>query len=418
MDTRANTFPLFDSLRAIGCLGVIVGHAAAFGDMVPPGSAIEPYVEQAPVVLMLFFFVSGFLLYRPFVAARLGGRPQPSFLAYGWRRLLRLLPAYWVALVLITLWLGSNSHIHSSQPPPSVFSFDGILLYFGFAQTYTRESFSGGLPQAWTLNVEAVYYALLPAFVALMAWWAPRRKGPPTIRRDLIAVAVLIASTYVYIAVILLTGKGPGTGSLPFLSWIPGFLDFIALGMGLAVLSVAARSRPEMTRAERFVDRFPGILWIVAAVAFWIVSTQIGLYGTPAADETTAQGLGRHALYALIGVCIALPAVFGDPHRGFVRKRILGNRALLHFGLVSYGVYVWHVAIIVQLDRWGWGDHTLIHPYVHWLVPAVLLAWLAGSLSYYLLERPVLSLKRLVPRGPATRDQPGAVSAPAVPPAV
>ena len=417
MNARADRFPHFDSLRAIGCLGVIVGHCAAFGDMVPPGAAIEPYIEQAPAVLMLFFFVSGFLLYRPFVAARLSGRPQPSFLAYAWRRVLRILPAYWVALVLITLWLGSNPHIQSSQPPPSVFSLDGVFLYFGFAQTYTRESFAGGLPQAWTLNVEAVYYALLPAFVAFMAWWAPRRKGPLTIRRDLLAVGVLIAATYVYIAVILRAGAGPGTGSLPFLSWIPGFLDFIALGMGLAVLSVAAHSRSEPTRAERFIDRWPGVFWIIAAIAFWVVSTQIGLYGTPAAEETTLQGLGRHALYAVIGICIALPAVFGDPRRGLVRK-ILGARPLAHFGLVSYGVYVWHVAIIVQLDRWGWGDHTIIHPYVHWLVPAILLSWLAGSLSYYLVERPVLSLKRLVPAGPVTRDQPGAVSAPAVPPAV
>ena len=417
MDTRAERFPLFDSLRAIGCLGVIVGHAAAFGDMVPKGSAIEPYVQQAPVVLMLFFFVSGFLLYRPFVAARLAGRPRPSLRAYWWRRLLRILPAYWAALLLITLWLGSNPHIQSSAEPTEVFSLEGVLLYFGFAQTYTTESFPGGLPQAWTLNVEAVYYAALPAFVAFMAWWAPLRTGAPTIRRDLLAVGALIATTYVYIAVILLAGAGPGTGSLPFLSWIPGFLDYIALGMGLAVVSVMAEKRSHMTRVERFIDRWPGVFWLVAAVAFWVVSTQIGLYGTPAADVSTVQGLGRHAIYALIGLCVVLPAVFGDPRRGLVR-RILGNRALLHFGLVSYGVYVWHVAIIVQLDRWGWGDDTLIHPYVHWLGPAVLLSWLAGTLSYYLLERPVLSLKRLVPSGPATRDQPGAVSAPAAPPAV
>lgn len=417
MDTRAERFPLFDSLRAIGCLGVIVGHSAAFGGMVAPGAGVEPYVDQAAVVLTLFFLVSGFLLYRPFVAARLAGHPQPSLLAFGWRRVLRLFPAYWVALTLITLWLGSSAHIVSGPAPTEVFSLEGILLYYGFAQTYTSESISGGLPQAWTLNVEAVYYVFLPAFVAFTAWWAPRRKGVPTVRRELLAIGALIASTYVYIAVVIEAGAGPGTGSLPLLSWFPGFIDHIALGMLLAVLSVAARARSEPTRAERLIDRWPGVMWLIAAVAFWIVSTRIGLQGTPDAEASTVQGLGRHALYGVVGVALALPAIFGDQGRGLVR-RILANRALLHFGMVSYGVYVWHVAIIVQLDRWGWGDDPLIHPYVHWLVPAVLLAWLAGSLSYYLLERPILSLKRLVPYGPATRDQPGAVSAPAAPPAV
>ncbi|HYH58109.1 MAG TPA: acyltransferase [Thermoleophilaceae bacterium] len=416
MDTRAERFPLFDSLRAIGCLGVIVGHCAAFGDMVSPEAAVKPYVDQIAVVLTLFFLVSGFLLYRPFVAARLDGRPRPSLRAYGWRRTLRLIPAYWVALTLITIWLGSSPHIVSEPKPTEVFSLEGIFLYYGFAQTYTIDSLSGGLPQAWTLNVEGLYYLLLPAFVAFMAWWTPRRTGKTTVGRELFAIGLLVLSTYVYIWIILAAGAGPGTGSLPFLTWLPGFIDHIALGMGLAVLSVAtARRAGGPTRAERVIDRWPGATWLVALVAFWIVSTQV--QGTPADPVTTADGLLRHALYAVAGVALVLPAVFGDPQRGLVR-RLLANRALVHFGLVSYGVYVWHVAIIVQLDRWNWGDHVLVHPYLHWMVPVVLLAWLAGSISYYALERPVLSLKRLVPARPAQPDQPGAVSAPARPPAV
>src|SRR5918997_653982 len=138
MDTRAERFPLFDSLRAIGCLGVIVGHCAAFGDMVSPGAAVKPYVDQIAVVLTLFFLVSGFLLYRPFVAARLEGRPAIRIRDYTRRRVLRIVPAYWVALTVLALWPG--------------LAFTGPRwTYYAFVQNYDLWWVLGGLGQAWSL---------------------------------------------------------------------------------------------------------------------------------------------------------------------------------------------------------------------------------------------------------------------------
>ena len=112
---------------------------------------------------------------------------------------------------------------------------------------------------------------------------------------------------------------------------------------------------------------------------------------------------------------LLLPAVFGDVRRGLVR-RILANRALLYIGMVSYGLYLWHLAVIIQLVRWDYASVDFVHPWVAWLIPTLAAGMALASLSYYLVERPALSLKRLVPdRRP---DQPGAVSAPAAPPAL
>ena len=52
----------------------------------------------------IFFVTSGFLLYLPFVPARLGAEPDLTG-PYAWRRFLRLVPAYWVALTVIALVL-------------------------------------------------------------------------------------------------------------------------------------------------------------------------------------------------------------------------------------------------------------------------------------------------------------------------
>jgi peptidoglycan/LPS O-acetylase OafA/YrhL len=105
----------------------------------------------------------------------------------------------------------------------------------------------------------------------------------------------------------------------------------------------------------------------------------------------------RRALYVVVAVCLLLPAIFGDQARGLVR-RLLANRVLLWIGLVSYSVFLYHLAVLQQLVRWDFEALARIHPYlvvVDLLVPSLALA----ALSYYLVERPALRLKRLV--GPA-----------------
>src|SRR5687767_9926033 len=125
MDTRADRFPLFDSLRAIAALSIVCTHIATFGGVVDDGDWIQPYVGQLVVGVPIFLLISGFLLYRPFALAGLTDAQRPSVKSYGWRRLLRIVPPYWVALVLITAWLGSNHVYPAGNPAPNVFSGEG-----------------------------------------------------------------------------------------------------------------------------------------------------------------------------------------------------------------------------------------------------------------------------------------------------
>src|SRR5207237_9008437 len=61
-----------------------------------------------------------------FVAAHADGRPQPRWLPYGWRRFLRIVPAYWVALTATALLLGYHYVFHPR---------DAVTTY-GFLQIY------------------------------------------------------------------------------------------------------------------------------------------------------------------------------------------------------------------------------------------------------------------------------------------
>ena len=84
---------------------------------------------------LLFFAISGFLLYRPWVAARAHGRPLPHTARYARRRALRILPAYWFALTVLAIFPGITG----------AFTGDWWRYYF-FLQLYDADTLARGHP--------------------------------------------------------------------------------------------------------------------------------------------------------------------------------------------------------------------------------------------------------------------------------
>ena len=108
--------------------------------------------------VQMFFLISGFLLYRPFVAAAFDGRdptrPRVSSAAASCASI----PAYWVAYIFITLYFGSTMPSAASAlrrvllPGPPVrhrrHRVDGVHTFRAL----------GGISQSWTLVVEISFY--------------------------------------------------------------------------------------------------------------------------------------------------------------------------------------------------------------------------------------------------------------------
>lgn len=75
-----------DALRGMGAISIVFAHCAAFTDNQGSAPFELLYLRTGQLGLVIFFGLSGFLLYRPFLAAQLeGGRPQP-FGPYARRR--------------------------------------------------------------------------------------------------------------------------------------------------------------------------------------------------------------------------------------------------------------------------------------------------------------------------------------------
>jgi peptidoglycan/LPS O-acetylase OafA/YrhL len=403
VNTRAVNFPLMDSIRAIALISVVAAHTSFFVALEGTDALTKVRFDFG---VRVFFIISAFLIYRPWVRARLRGYEPPRLKAYAWRRMLRVVPAYWVALTLITIWLGLVG----------VFTWTGVPIYYGFGQIYDQIKSLGGLPQAWSLCVEVVFYALIPVYAALLA----RLKTPDPARRlrqELIGPAVLFAIGVAYKFWIVEAGTLEQPELIVLQLNTLAFLDDFAIGMAAAAISVWYEGRDrDLPRPLRLVDRFPALPWLVALAAVWVVSTQLGLTGQLGEPVGRSQYVVRHYLYTIVAVGLVLPAMFGDPTRGWVRK-LLANRALVYLGMVSYAVYLYHFAVLLQLERWSFADVASGRWAWVWFPAALAGGVFCATLSYYLVERPALGLKRLVKTRP--EPQPGEAieePAPAVPP--
>ena len=119
---------------------------------------------------------------------------------------------------------------------------------------------------------------------------------------------------------------------------------------------------------------------------------------------TSGGYLLRDALFTAIGVGLLVPAAFPSAGRGLVRA-ILGNPVLRWLGVISFGIYLYHFAVLVQLARWGLKDHEPVNDLAAWLTAALAGAVALAALSWYVIERPSLRLRaRGVAQPRAERD--------------
>lgn len=403
MTARADRFFLLDSLRGVAALMVLAVHVSWFSSAGLSEQWFDAYAARLEAAFAIFFVISGFLLYRPFVKARLLDRPAISTAAYGWRRFLRIVPAFWIALTVIALVVG-----------PALSGWGEVVRNYGFIQLYYGAGTNDIIPQAWTLCVEVAFYLFLP----LWAWFMRRLPGrdfDQRLRVELIAVSAVVLGSLAYNSVLVFSHAVDRVTFAPVnvLSALPGYMDHIGLGMLLAVVSVWIEERrgARLPNPLAFLARHPAAGWAIAGLAMAGGGFAIGyqyLY-------TPSEFIGRHLLNSLVAVAVVVPAVFGNAREGLTR-RILGSRVLMYLGLISYGFYLYHWAVLRQLFNWQLTGQLSPSSYWAWFALAFVGALVLGSLSWYLVERPALSLKRLVPhRRREDRQEALAESAPAAP---
>lgn len=313
-------------------MAVVVFHVASITGALNVRVVGDLLAVLGDVGLVLFFVISGFLLYRPFVAARESGRPVPSTGRYARRRVLRIVPAYWTALTLLAIFPGIVG----------VFSGDWWRYYL-FAQLYSARTVGGGIPVAWTLSVEVSFYVLLPIWARGIRRIEFRRGPGPLLGSELIPLALLALG-----GVAVQVGASRLAISRLVSDSLLGQCTWFALGMALAVVSAAGGGWNG--RLLRAVSAHPGWCWVGAAGCLAGLAAVLHPGGefTILLALTTKQPFAKTlaALALTLGLMVLLvsPAVFGEAARGLPR-RVLAAAPLAVLGLISYGVYLWHLTV-------------------------------------------------------------------------
>jgi peptidoglycan/LPS O-acetylase OafA/YrhL len=146
--------------------------------------------------VFVFFALSGYLLYKPFVGGRV------DLVGYGAKRAGRILPGYVVALAGLVVLTGSRLPIEHPLP------------YLAIASSYDLE-LRGFLGNAWTLSAEVLFYVSLP----LIARWVAGRE---LARLAILALASVAASLLHSVTLSWDTAWLIGTYPLVFYAFVPG----------------------------------------------------------------------------------------------------------------------------------------------------------------------------------------------------
>jgi peptidoglycan/LPS O-acetylase OafA/YrhL len=394
-------FPLFDGVRGLAALGIVLVHVA-MAVHANTGTAYGDYVIRLEVVLTFFFVTSGFVLYRPYVAGRLGVGRAPRLSSYARNRFLRIVPAYWLAMTALAITVGLGG-----------FWTDHTWSYYAFLQEVDRGWAFGGILPTWSLTVEVSFYILLPLVAWLMVRNSRGRTRSQILKREgaLIATLVLIGLAY-RIWIESKHGYDPGSNLWAFL---PAQIDSIALGMGLAVLSAAYAGGKRKPRPLELIERRPGLAWLFALAVFVFAAKGNGFSGDFGKPVSTGQWVLQHELYGLIAIGFVLPAVFGGGSRKGIPRRVLGSRAAMWFGTISYGVFLYHDNVAYALKDSSLARIWDFAPMLGLTIATLLVSTACAAASYYLVERPLLRLKRTrttAPSAPAADPAPMPVGQP------
>ena len=393
--------------RGIAASMIVLLHAQIYSQAFHGGQWRDQFFRHFDSAVPVFFVLSGFLLYSPFVAAHATGRSVPRFLGYAARRALRIFPGYWAVLV-ITIIAFSAFDVTSLAPKHPHSFFNGLSWFGLFNQWEPIHDRARAVPQSWTLDIELAFYVALPLVAAFVGLAISR--GRSWLRSEFVGLGSFAA---ISIAVKLIGAAQGGyvTAHVAYIGWPVSYFDGFAIGMALAVVAEWQEQTDAIPRLVR-VLLSARTLW-----GGWVVLFVVGAVALRTNDPLAAQNvwngkryLAEYVVYIGLGALLVAPVVLGWGKVGRAR-RLLSSEPIQRLGTISYGIYLWHFFVYDVVWSLGLRTQGSLGAYALWSVVGMAGSILMASLSWYLLEERALRLKRYFPLAPAPRAEPAQVPA-------
>ena len=305
-------------IRAVAAILVMATHAAYTTGKYSHGYVGLVY-SRMEIGVPIFFVLSGFLLFGPWVKSVATDGPAPSVRRYAWHRVRRIMPAYVVTVLVAYLMY----HFRTAGPNPG-HTWMGLFRNLTLTQIYTDDflyNMHQGLTQMWSLAVEVAFYVALPLLAYLLLVLLCRRRWRPALL--LTALTGLAILTPLWLILVHSTDWLPGGARL----WLPSYLAWFVGGMMLAVLQAMG------------VRAYALACIPLALVCYLIVSTPIA--GEPTTSPANLrEALAKACFYAVIATLAVAPLALGD--RGWY-ARLLASRPMVFLGEISYEIFLIHL---------------------------------------------------------------------------
>lgn len=375
--------PAIDGLRCLAAWGVISAHIGSeFG---PSHKLVAYYGAAAYPALIVFFTISGFLVYRPFARAALAPHTTPSrdrstkFWVYILRRVLRIFPLYWTVLAAAIIWNGPGN-LHGLT--------DWVQAIFLLPVPNPMRLLAGPLGIAmWTLAIELPFYVVVPLYSAgvkaLRARFAP---DGDVFRFQVLCVSVVIA--FILSLGLIFSGE----------------LAFPVMSLPIGMLLALLETRQALARRRYPIFRLMSTYWylcIAAYVGLVFVAARLALdaYDTP--GVTDPYDHIRNVYFPIqltLALLLFIPVAFGARRSLFVR--LMASTPLQMLAPLTYGVYLWHVPLIHHTQEW-FGRGFLGFPVIGtkgFGMPTIFIAIGLAIATFVLVELPAAKLRERVDR--------------------
>ena len=337
--------PSLDGIRAIAVLFVMVGH---LGLVYAGGLGVD-----------IFFVLSGYLI-TAILVSEFSSNGRISLRKFYARRALRILPA--VILLLVVL----NAVIAATQPSEQATTLGwnslGALFYIAnWLRAFGRDL--GIVGHLWSLSIEEQFYFFWPITLAILL----ARKLSVNLILLLIGFSVVLVNVdriFLYHGIESFNRIYNGLDTRA---------DALLIGCGLGLAGYRFVSGRVFVALGLLGASFVGYVLFLA-------------YPVPAALQVPFGLTIGGTLFAL-GVAFALGAVLANPKSIFAR--LLRLPPLVWAGRLSYGLYLWHFPVFTFVAGWF-----SILPPLRLMALQVIGTFVCATVSYYLLERPCLKLKK------------------------
>ena len=323
-----------DGIRALAVLAVLGTHS------------LLPHFHGGGFGVDMFFALSGFLI----TSLLLRELELTSTIAKGAfyaRRALRLFPplAVMVVLTVIIDQVATKGGHHAAEAVPAV------LLYMGNWLVAHNGQALGFFGQTWSLAIEEQFYLVWPLLLLI-----------PAVRRNLVVALPVFIAAMMIGRVVCYHWVGSAVTV-----WTPFRADELAMGAWLAAWLHAGRPIPRWIAS-----------WQLSAVALVGI---VLLFGPTLPTAVNVGGATDLVAAATVVVIAHLTTGVRSPV-----SSVLASKPMVGIGRVSYGIYLYHYAVLLWLISMGWSvEHVVL---VAW--PLIALMVVA---SWYLVEQPALRLK-------------------------